>query len=56
MSVNSVISLFSFCLDYLSIGDTGVLKYPTINVWYLVCDLSFSNISFISVDALSFGT
>ena len=31
-SVGSIISLFSFCLDDLSIGESGVLKSPSMNV------------------------
>ena len=55
ISVSSHISLLSFCLIDLSSGDSGVLKSPTINVWSLMCDLSFSNVSFTYVDALVFG-
>ena len=28
----------------LSIGENEVLKYPTINMWGLMCDLRFSNV------------
>ena len=55
MSVSSIISLFSFHLDDLSIGETGLLKFPTIIVWGSMCDLSFSNVSFINVGILTFG-
>ena len=54
-SVSSLISLLSFCLVDLSIGESGVLKSPTISVWGLMCNLSFSNVSFTYVDALVFG-
>ena len=54
MSVSSIISVFSFCLDDLSISKSGVLKSPTINVWSPMCDLSFRNVSFTNVGALPF--
>ncbi|KAL6031172.1 hypothetical protein STEG23_009094, partial [Scotinomys teguina] len=38
---------FSFDLVGLSIGESGMLRSPTINVWDLMDDLSFSNVSFI---------
>ena len=56
MSVSSfIISLFSFALDDLSIGESGMLKSPTINVCSLICDLSFSNVPCTNVDVLVFG-
>ena len=54
-SVSSLISLLSFCLVDLSIGESGMLKSPTISVWSLMCELCFSNISFTYVGALVFG-
>ena len=48
-----IISPFSFCLDYLTIYEA--LKSPSINVWCLVCDLRFSNVSFSNVGVLAFG-
>ena len=33
----------------MSIGESGVLQSPTVNVWGLICDLSFSNVSFTNV-------
>jgi hypothetical protein len=45
MSISFIVSLFSFCLDVLSIDESGMLKSPTINVWSSMCDLSFSNVS-----------
>lgn len=38
MSVSSVISLFSFCLNHLSIDENGIVKSPTINVWESMFD------------------
>ena len=52
-SVNSLISLLSFCLVDLSISESGELKSPSISVWVLMCDLSFS---FTYVGALVLGT
>ena len=54
-SVSSLISLLNFYLVDLSIGMSGVLKSPTINMLGLMCDLSFSNVSFTNVGALVFG-
>ena len=54
-SVSSLIFLLSFCLVDLSIGESGVLKSPTFNVWGLMCDLSFSNAYFTYVGVLVFG-
>ena len=54
--ISFIISLFSFCLDYLSIGESRVLKFPTINVWTLISDLNFSHVSFMNMCALEFGT
>lgn len=34
---------------------SGVLKFPSINVWVSMYDLSFSNISFTNVDNLIWG-
>jgi hypothetical protein len=39
----------------MSISESGVLKFPTISVWGLMCDVSFSNVSFTNVGALAFG-
>ena len=54
-SVNSHISLLIFCMIDLPSGNSGVQKSPTISVWSLMCDLSFSNVSFTYVGALVFG-
>ena len=48
-------SLFSFCFNDLYIGESGVLKSPTIIVWDSMCVLSFSKVSFINLGALAFG-
>ena len=54
-SVSFCLSLLSFWLVDLSSGDSEVLKSPTIiSVWGLMCDLSFSNVSFAYVGALVF--
>ena len=47
--------MFSFCLDDLSIGKSVVLKFLTINVRSLMCDLSISNLSFTNMIALALG-
>ena len=47
--------LFSFRLDDLTIGVSGVLKSPTIILWGVMCALSFSKVSFMNVGALAFG-
>jgi hypothetical protein len=49
-------SLVAFCLDDLSVGESGVLKSPIISVWGLVWDLSWSHGSFTNLGALVFGT
>ena len=55
MSASFIISMFSFCLDNQSIGDSGILNSPIINVWESTCDLLFNDISFTNVDAVGFG-
>jgi len=55
MSVTFVISLFRFCLDDLTVGESEVLKPPDINVWDLIFDLSLRNVSFTNVGAHGFG-
>ena len=54
-SVSYLISLLSFYMVDLSIGKSGVLKSPTIRMWGLMCDLSFSNVSFTYVGVLALG-
>ena len=51
-SVSFINSLFSFCLDDLSLSEHGVLKSPTTSVLNSICDLNFSNVSFTNVGAL----
>ena len=55
ISVSSLISLLSFCLPDLSIGESGMLKSPTISVWGLMGSLCFSNICFTYLGGLIFG-
>jgi hypothetical protein len=43
------------CLDDLSIGESGVLDSPIISVWGSICDLSYSNISFMNLIVFLFG-
>ena len=47
-------SLFSFCSNGLSIGESAVLRSPNVIMWDLMCDLSFSNVSFTNVDVPSY--
>jgi hypothetical protein len=47
------ISLF-LCLVSVWITCLLVLKSSTTNVWSLICDLDFSNVSFMNVCALGF--
>ena len=54
-SVSSLISLLNFCLIDLSIGENGKLKSLTNSVWGLICNLSFSNVSFTYVGTLVLG-
>ena len=53
--VSFLISL-SFCLADLFISESWVFKSPTISVWDLMCDLSFSNVSLMNMSARVFGT
>lgn len=53
-SVSSSTSLFSSCLDDLSIGQSGVLKSPTIIVWGSICNLCYINNSLASLGAFVF--
>jgi hypothetical protein len=43
------IFLFSFYLNVLSIGESRLLKSPTMKVCGSMCDLSFGNASFTNV-------
>ena len=55
ISVRFTLSLFSFCFHDLSIGESGVLKSPTIIVCGTMCALSFSKVSFMKLGTLAFG-
>ena len=55
VSASFALFLFSFCFPDLSIGESGVLKSPTIIVWCEMYFLSFSWVSFINVGAFVFG-
>ena len=55
MSVSFIIFLFSFCLYDLFIGESEILTSPTIHVWGVIYDLSFSNVSFMNGCILAFG-
>jgi hypothetical protein len=46
-SVSVHVSLFRFCFQDMSIGESGVLKSSTIIVWGAMCALSSSNVCFI---------
>ena len=48
-------SLFSFCFQDLSIDESGMLKFPTIIVWSVMCVLSFIKVSLMNVETLAFG-
>ena len=41
--------LFHFCLKDLSICSSEMLRSPSINVWSLIYNLSFTNISFMNI-------
>lgn len=49
------ISLFSFYLDDVSVGENGVPKSSTFPVGESVCDFSCSSVSFMNMGALVFG-
>ena len=55
-SLSFTVSLFISCLNDLSIGEREVLKYTSTVVWGSMCVLTFSNISFMNMGALAFGT
>ena len=54
ISISSHFSVKFYMVD-LSIGESEVLKSPTICVWGLMCNLNFSNVTFTYVGALVFG-
>ena len=47
-------SLLIFCFQDLSIGESWVLKSPTIIVCGVMCALSFNKVSLMNVAALAF--
>jgi hypothetical protein len=55
-SFSSRISLLSFCLDDLSIGDQGVLKFPTITVLESICVFKSISVCLMKLGALTLGT
>lgn len=46
---SSIISLFTFCLDGMSMHESGILKSAAIEMWGSTCDLSFNDDSFVNV-------
>jgi hypothetical protein len=47
--------LFSFCVQDLSIDESGVLKSLIIIMCRAMCALNFSKVSLMNVAALAFG-
>jgi hypothetical protein len=57
VSFNSEVSLLIFfCLDDLSIGDSGVLKSPTIIVLGSICAFNSSGICLMKLGGSTLGT
>lgn len=56
MSVSSIISSLSFCLDDLAIDESGVQKSATIIRWCSRNELIFNNVSLTNVGVLAHGT
>ena len=56
MSFNSSVSIFSFCPDDLSIGESRVLKFPTITMLGLICGFTYRSICSRKLGAPVFGT
>lgn len=56
MTVSSIISSLSFCLDDLAIGESGVQKSATIIRLGTRNELIFNNVSLTNVGALTHGT
>ena len=54
-SVSFIITLFSFCLDNLSFGESWMLNSSTINICGSRCSFSFTNLSFTNMGVLVFG-
>ena len=54
-SVSFNVYLFSFCVQDLSIDESGVLKSLIIIMCRAMCALNFSKVSLMNVAALAFG-
>ena len=52
---SSIVSLFSFCLEDLSSGESGVLKSPTVNVFWSIRFLKLRKVCLIYIDAPYWG-
>jgi hypothetical protein len=55
VSFRSRISLLTFFLDDLSIGDRGVLKFPTVTVLESVCAFKSFRVCLMKLGALTLG-
>jgi hypothetical protein len=55
MSISSIISQFSYCLDYLYISERTAFMSPIVYAWGSRCDLSCSGVDFTNTCALVFG-
>jgi hypothetical protein len=44
-----------FCLDYLAIGDRGILKSPTTTVLGSICDFKSCSVCLMKLDSLTLG-
>ena len=53
-SFSFTVSLFSSCFQDVSIGESGVLKSPTIFEWASLCVLNFSKVSFMNLGVFAF--
>lgn len=53
---DSRISLFSFCMNNLTMDESGILKSPIISVGGSICDLSCNGVSFSELGAFGFCT
>jgi hypothetical protein len=55
VSLSSMISLLSFCLDDLSVADRGVLKHPTTTVLESICALNSFSVYLMKMCSLILG-
>jgi hypothetical protein len=55
VSVSSRISLLIFCLDDASIGDRGVLKFPTTTILESTCGFRSFSVCLMKLAALNLG-